>query len=64
MEREIKIYETQNKTGNKVLDTILTSKSMHCQRHGIELKFMGEGQLLNFIGGYGYQVLFSEIIAG
>ena len=37
----IKIYETQNKTGNKVLDTILTSKSMHCQRHGIELKFMG-----------------------
>ena len=37
MEREIKIYETQNKTGNKVLDTILTSKSMHCQRHGIEL---------------------------
>ena len=49
MEREIKIYETQNKTGNKVLDTILTSKSMHCQRHGIELKFMGEGQLLNFM---------------
>ncbi len=27
MEREIKIYETQNKTGNKVLDTILTSKA-------------------------------------
>ena len=27
MEREIKIYETQNKTGNKVLDTILTRKA-------------------------------------
>ena len=60
MEREIKIYETQNKTGNKVLDTILTSKSMHCQRHGIELKFMGEGQLLNFMEDMDISALFRK----
>lgn len=30
MEKEIKIYEAQNKTGNKVLDAVLTSKSLYC----------------------------------
>ena len=62
MEREIKIHETQNKTGNKVLDTILTSKSMHCQRHGIELKFMGEGQLLNFMEDMDISALFGNML--
>ena len=62
MEREIKIYETQNKTENKVLDTILTSKSMHCQRHGIELKFMGEGQLLNFMEDMDISALFGNML--
>ena len=62
MEREIKIYETQNKTGNKVLDTILTSKSMHCQRHGIELKFIGEGQLLNFMEDMDISALFGNML--
>lgn len=62
MERGIKIYETQNKTGNKVLDTILTSKSMHCQRHGIELKFMGEGQLLNFMEDMDISALFGNML--
>lgn len=62
MEREIKIYETQNKTGNKVLDTILTSKSMHCQRHSIELKFMGEGNLLNFMEDMDISALFGNML--
>ena len=62
MEREIKIYETQNKTGNNVLDSILTSKSMHCQRHGIELKFMGEGQLLNFMEDMDISALFGNML--
>ena len=31
MEQEIRSYEAQNKTGNEVLDTILTSKSLYCQ---------------------------------
>ena len=29
MESEIKTYEAQNKTGNQVLDTVLTSKSLY-----------------------------------
>ena len=31
MEREIRVYETQNKTGNQILDAVLTNKVMICQ---------------------------------
>ena len=30
MEEEIQHYEAQNKTGNSVLDTVLTGKSLYC----------------------------------
>ena len=37
MEEEIKLYEAQNKTGNEVLDTILTSKAMALIRDAAEV---------------------------
>ncbi|MDW2796918.1 GHKL domain-containing protein [Clostridium boliviensis] len=49
MESEIRTYEAQNKTGNTVVDTILTGKSMTCQRHNIELTSVVDGKLLNFM---------------
>ncbi|MBQ3558170.1 MAG: GHKL domain-containing protein [Agathobacter sp.] len=49
MEDEIKQYELQNKTGNSVLDTVLTSKSMYCDSHGITLTSVVDGQLLDFM---------------
>lgn len=49
MEEEIKQYELQNKTGNKVLDTVLTSKSMYCDKHGITLTCVADGSLLDFM---------------
>lgn len=49
MESEIRTYEAQNKTGNTVVDTILTGKSMTCQRHDIELTSVVDGKLLNFM---------------
>ena len=49
MEEEIKQYELQNKTGNKVLDTILTGKSMYCNKHGITLTCVADGNLLSFV---------------
>lgn len=49
MESEIKTYEAQNKTGNTVVDTVLTGKSMTCQKHGIELTCVVDGKLLNFM---------------
>ena len=49
MESEIRTYEAQNKTGNTVVDTILTGKNMTCQRHDIELTSVVDGKLLNFM---------------
>lgn len=49
MEDEIKQYELQNKTGNKVLDTVLTSKSLYCDKHGITLTSVVDGGLLDFM---------------
>ena len=49
MEEEIRQYELQNKTGNHVLDTVLTSKSLYCDKHGISLTTVADGTLLNFM---------------
>lgn len=49
MESDIKMYEAQNKTGNSVVDTILTGKSITCQKHNIELTCVVDGKLLNFM---------------
>ena len=49
MENEIKQYELTNKTGNGVLDTVLTSKSMYCDKHGITLTSVVDGRLLDFM---------------
>lgn len=49
MEEEIKLYELQNKTGNQVLDTVLTSKSLYCNKHGITLTSVADGRLLEFM---------------
>ena len=35
---------------------------MQCQRHGIELKFMGEGQLLNFMEDMDISALFGNML--
>lgn len=49
MEEEIRQYELQNKTGNNVLDTVLTSKSLYCDKHGITLTTVADGTLLEFM---------------
>lgn len=49
MEAEIINYETQNKTGSKVLDTLLTSKGMDCQQHNISFTCVADGSLLEFM---------------
>lgn len=49
MEKHIRQYEAENKTGNPVLDTLLTAKSMYCQQHSIQLTCVADGQLLNFL---------------
>lgn len=49
MEADIRTYEAQNKTGSTVLDTVLTGKSLYCQRHGIGLTVVADGKHLGFM---------------
>lgn len=49
MEEEIRTYEAQNKTGNKVLDVLLTTKSLYCQKKKIQLTCVLDGTLLSFM---------------
>lgn len=49
LEEEISSYETQNKTGNQVLDTLLTSKSMTCMKNHIEMTSVVDGTLFRFM---------------
>lgn len=49
MEDEIRNYEAQNKTGNQVLDTFLTAKSLYCMREKIALTYVVDGARLDFM---------------
>lgn len=42
-------YEAQNKTGNSVLDTVLTGKSLYCAKHQIKLTCVVDGSRLAFM---------------
>lgn len=49
LEEEINHYEVQNKTGNHVLDSVLTGKSVICENLGITLNCVADGKLLDFM---------------
>ena len=49
MEQNIRQYEAENKTGNPVLDTLLTAKSLYCQQHHITMTCVADGHLLDFL---------------
>jgi len=62
METGIKMYEAQNKTGNSVLDTILTNKSMYCVQHDINFTCVADGTLLNFISVMDLCTIFGNVL--
>lgn len=47
--QSIKAYESRYDTGNKVVDTILTGKSLYCHDNDISLSCVVNGNLLNFM---------------
>lgn len=49
MEEEISNYEAQNKTGNQVLDTVLTSKKLYCMKNDISMTCVIDGTLFDFM---------------
>ena len=49
MEGEVSAFETLNKTGNQVLDTILAAKIFHCRKNRIQITCVADGELLDFM---------------
>lgn len=49
MKQLIGIYDSPVKTGNDILDTILTERSLYCEKHGIRLSCIADGEKLGFM---------------
>lgn len=49
VEESVQIYESIIQTGNEVLDTILTEKSLYCQAHGIQVSCVADGSQMKFM---------------
>ena len=47
--REVGVYDSVVKSGNDALDTILTEKSLYCEKHGITLSCIADGSALDFV---------------
>ncbi len=62
METGIKMYEAQNKTGNSVLDTILTSKNMYCMQHDINFTCVADGTLLSSMDVMDICTIFGNVL--
>lgn len=62
MEQAIAIQESFMNTGNQVLDVILTTKSLQCEKKGIVFKAMADGDLLQGIHVKDLCSLFGNIL--
>lgn len=49
MEQAVMIYDTTVQTGNEILDTLLTEKSLQCEQHQISMSCIVDGGLLQFM---------------
>ena len=62
IERSVSIYDSVSKTGNDVLDTVLTEKSLLCERSHISWTCMAQGELLNFMSPVDVYTLFGNAL--
>lgn len=62
IEEEIHQFEDLNRTGNPVLDTIVTSKSILCHKEGIALHCVADGRTLSFMDPMDLTALFGNIL--
>lgn len=62
MERAVLIYDAVAKTGNEVLDTVLTEKSLICEQDHISWTCMVDGALLGFMSAVDLYTLFGNAL--
>lgn len=62
IEDVIQIYDASIKTGNDSLDVILTEKTLYCQKNGIRMTYMVDGEKLNFMSASDLCILFGNAL--
>lgn len=62
IEKALQIYDSNTKTGNEALDTILTEKALLCEKNNIELTMMVDGSSLSFLSPRDIYSLFGNAL--
>ena len=62
IEKSIRIYNSIVKSGNEVLDTILTEKSLYCEANQINISCVADGSTLSFIEPVDLYTIFGNAI--
>ena len=62
IEQSVLIYDAVSKTGNEVLDTVLTEKCLLCEQEQISWTCMAEGSLLGFMSPVDLYTLFGNAL--
>ena len=62
LQEDIENYEAFSKTGNPVLDTIITSNHLRCRKENIVFTSVADGKLLNFIDTMDICSIFGNIL--
>lgn len=62
MERTAQIYDHIVRTGNEVLDVLLTEKSLYCQSVRIRIQCIADGKILRFMNAVDLYTLFGNAI--
>lgn len=62
IENAVMIYDSIAKTGNDALDTILTEKSLFCEKNGIKFTYMADGKKLEFVEPMDIYVIFGNAL--
>ena len=62
IEKSVQIYSAIVRTGNEILDTILTEKSLICENRGIHINCVADGSLLAFMNPVDLYTLFGNAL--
>ena len=62
IENSVQIYNAIVRTGNEILDTILTEKSLLCENKGIHINCVADGALLSFMDPVDLYTLFGNAV--
>ena len=62
IEKSVQIYSAIVRTGNEILDTILTEKSLICENSGIHINCVADGSLLAFMNPVDLYTLFGNTL--